>query len=238
MSCAWASCTEVCLRCCEQHTPGGRELDLCSAYLDIERADFDERLGSAFDLASASTAAGPMVSADPAAARGERDRHGRAGSRASRAREAAGKLELEVEDDAVGLGNSSQRGAGLALKTRQGLGLRDGTAVALELAAKDPVARTYTERAPIPTPRGGVAGAALDGKLHVIGGEGNDGDASGVFDEVEAYDPASDSWQALPPMLEPRHGLAAAELEGRIYLPGGASAQGFGAVGDHTVIVF
>jgi len=104
--------------------------------------------------------------------------------------------------------------------------------------AFDPVARTYTERAPIPTPRGGVAGAALDGKLHVIGGEGNGGDASGVFDDVEAYDPATDTWQALAPMLEPRHGLAAAELEGRIYLPGGASAQGFGAVEAHTVIVF
>ncbi|HTV22401.1 MAG TPA: kelch repeat-containing protein, partial [Polyangiaceae bacterium] len=61
---------------------------------------------------------------------------------------------------------------------------------------------------------------------------------SGVFDDIEAYDAATDSWQALPPMLEPRHGLAAAALDGRIYLPGGASAQGFGAVGDSTVLAF
>lgn len=104
--------------------------------------------------------------------------------------------------------------------------------------AFDPVALTYTERAPIPTPRGGVAGAVLDGKLHILGGEGNSADPSGVFDDIEAYDPATDTWQVLPPMLEPRHGLAAAALDGRIYLPGGASAQGFGAVGDHTVLVF
>jgi N-acetylneuraminic acid mutarotase len=78
----------------------------------------------------------------------------------------------------------------------------------------------------------------LDGKLLVFGGEGNAGDASGVFDDVEAYDPASDTWSPLPPMLEPRHGLGAAELDGRVYLPGGASAQGFGAVGEHTVLIY
>lgn len=104
--------------------------------------------------------------------------------------------------------------------------------------AFDPVLLTYTERAPIPTPRGGAAGAVLDGNLFILGGEGNAADPSGVFDSVEAYDPSGDRWQPLPPMLEPRHGLAAAALDGRIYLPGGASAQGFGAVGDHTVLVF
>ena len=104
--------------------------------------------------------------------------------------------------------------------------------------AFDPVALTYTARAPIPTPRGGAAGAVLDGKLHVFGGEGNAGDPSGVFDDIEAYDPASDSWQTLPPMLEPRHGLAAAALDGSIYLPGGASSQGFGAVDAHSVLSF
>src|SRR5690606_1829660 len=62
--------------------------------------------------------------------------------------------------------------------------------------AFDPEQRTYTARAPIPTPRGGVAGAVLDGKLHVLGGEGNAADPSGVFDDIEAYDPASDTWRA------------------------------------------
>lgn len=103
--------------------------------------------------------------------------------------------------------------------------------------AFDPAQGAYSARAPIPTPRGGVAGAVLDGKLLVFGGEGNADEASGVFDDVEAYDPVSDSWYALPPMLEPRHGLGAAALDGRIYLPGGASALGFGAVGEHTVFV-
>jgi N-acetylneuraminic acid mutarotase len=102
--------------------------------------------------------------------------------------------------------------------------------------AFDPIALTYTARAPIPTPRGGAAGAVLGGKLYVLGGEGNPDDPSGVFDDIEAYDPVSDRWETLPPMLAPRHGLAAAALDGSIYLPGGASTEGFGAVDAYSVL--
>jgi N-acetylneuraminic acid mutarotase len=104
--------------------------------------------------------------------------------------------------------------------------------------AFDPIASTYTRRAAIPTPRGGTAGAVLAGRLYVFGGEGNSADSSGVFPDVEAYDPLTDSWQTLPSMLEPRHGLGAAALADRIYLPGGADTQGFGAAGAHTVLFF
>jgi N-acetylneuraminic acid mutarotase len=104
--------------------------------------------------------------------------------------------------------------------------------------AFDPVLETYTERAPIATPRGGVAGAVLGGKLYVFGGEGNGADPTGVFDEIEAFDAVANAWETLPAMLEPRHGLAAAELGGSIYLPGGATTQGFGAADAHTVMVF
>jgi N-acetylneuraminic acid mutarotase len=98
----------------------------------------------------------------------------------------------------------------------------------------DPVARSYELRAPLLTARGGVAGAVLEGKLYIFGGEGNAADASGVFPQVEAYDPATDTWEALPNMLAPRHGLAAATSGASIYLPGGASQQGFGAVDTNT----
>jgi N-acetylneuraminic acid mutarotase len=101
--------------------------------------------------------------------------------------------------------------------------------------AFDPVAQSYELRAPLLTARGGVAGSVLGGELFIFGGEGNAMDASGVFTEVEAYDPAADSWRALPDMLFPRHGLAAATFAERIYLPGGASQQGFGAEDTNTV---
>jgi N-acetylneuraminic acid mutarotase len=102
--------------------------------------------------------------------------------------------------------------------------------------AFDPASREYAEVAPIPTPRGGTAGAVLGNKLFVFGGEGNAAAASrGVFPKVEAYDPATDSWQTYPDMLVPRHGFGAAVVGERIYLPGGATQQAFGAVNNHSV---
>ena len=101
--------------------------------------------------------------------------------------------------------------------------------------AFDPATQTYEIRAPLLTARGGVSGAVLDGRLILFGGEGNASDRSGVFPQIEAYDPATDTWQALPSMLAPRHGLGAAALGDAIYLPGGASTQGFGAEDVNTV---
>lgn len=99
----------------------------------------------------------------------------------------------------------------------------------------DPQARTYAERAPIPTPRGGAAGALLRGRLYIFGGEGNPNDPSGVFSEVERYDPKLNSWESLPPLQTPRHGYGAATVGDRIYLPGGAVQEGFGPETTHTV---
>jgi len=108
----------------------------------------------------------------------------------------------------------------------------------LESWVYDPIAQTYQERAPILTPRGGAAGGVLGGRIYVFGGEGNRADVDGIFHEVEAYDPVSDSWEALPDMLIPRHGYAAAVVDDRIYLPGGATFEGFGATDHHTVFSF
>src|SRR6185436_4371954 len=69
----------------------------------------------------------------------------------------------------------------------------------------DPVAKTYDEKTPIPTPRGGAATAVLGGRLFVFGGEGAD-NQKGVFDNIEAYDPVADSWEKFPAMVLPRHG--------------------------------
>lgn len=102
----------------------------------------------------------------------------------------------------------------------------------------DPATDTYANRAPIPTPRGGTAGALLHGRVFVFGGEGNDATQTGVFSEIEAYDPASDTWHSYPSMTVPRHGFGAATLGDRIYLPGGGTEQGFGSVNDHTVFAF
>ncbi|MCA9539238.1 MAG: kelch repeat-containing protein [Myxococcales bacterium] len=101
----------------------------------------------------------------------------------------------------------------------------------------DPAADAWTEGAPMPTSRGGIAAVAYDGWMYVIGGEGNGASPVGVFDQVEAYDPIADRWQRLPPMRTPRHGTGAAALGGFIHVPGGADVQAFGAVDTHERLV-
>ena len=101
----------------------------------------------------------------------------------------------------------------------------------------DPETETYAPGAPLLTARGGVAGAVLGERLFIFGGEGTARDPSGVFPQVEAYDLEADTWEAFPDMLSPRHGLGAAADTDRIYLPGGASQQGFGAEDTHTVFI-
>lgn len=85
----------------------------------------------------------------------------------------------------------------------------------------DPATKTWSERAAMPTGRSGGAGAVLEGKLYVFGGEGNSKSPLGIFGDVEAYDPVSNSWRKLASMPTPRHSISAAVVGRRIYLPGG-----------------
>jgi N-acetylneuraminic acid mutarotase len=98
------------------------------------------------------------------------------------------------------------------------------------VVAFDTAHGAWAPRAPMPTSRGGVAAAVIDGLLLVLGGEGNRAAPSGVFDAVEAYDPAADAWQTLPAMPVPRHGTGAAAIGDAVIVPGGATTAGFGAV--------
>ena len=81
----------------------------------------------------------------------------------------------------------------------------------------DPVADRWTARKPMPTPRGALAVAALDGKLHAVGGYNRDGNTS----VHEVYDPATDSWTARAPMPTARDHHAAAALNGLLFAIGG-----------------
>jgi N-acetylneuraminic acid mutarotase len=104
---------------------------------------------------------------------------------------------------------------------RFGAGFQSDMTDALEIF--DPATNTWTSQAPMPTVRGGLNAAAVNGCLHVFGGEGSEG----VFPQHEAYDPTTDTWHSLPPMPTPVHGVTgAAVIDGWIYLPGGGTAVG------------
>jgi N-acetylneuraminic acid mutarotase len=94
----------------------------------------------------------------------------------------------------------------------------------------------WVERAPMPTARGGTACGVVGDRIVVVGGEGNAAIASGVFPQAEVYDASANTWASLPVMPAPRHGMGAAVVDGRMYIPGGADRQGFGAVATHEIL--
>jgi N-acetylneuraminic acid mutarotase len=105
------------------------------------------------------------------------------------------------------------------------------------LEVYDPLANMWQPLAPIPTPRAGIAAATANGRIYVFGGEGNRARPSGVFDDVEEYDPLANSWRALAPMPLPRHGIGAAVGADRIHIPGGSPVEGFSVTAHHDAFI-
>lgn len=130
------------------------------------------------------------------------------------------------------MGAALDHGMGVAFEGRfYAIGGRAGgiTTHVTRVDAFDPVTSTWTARAPMPTSRAGAAIAVLKGLVIVAGGEGNTASPTGVFPNVEAYDPARDAWSILPAMRTPRHGTGAATVADVLYVPGGGDVQAFGA---------
>lgn len=82
----------------------------------------------------------------------------------------------------------------------------------------DPLRDEWERLPPMPTARGGLGAAVVDGRLIAVGGE----QPTGVFDTVQAYDIASSSWSELAPLRTPRHGLGAAAVGSSLYAISGA----------------
>lgn len=106
-----------------------------------------------------------------------------------------------------------------------------------DLEEYDPSSNTWRRRASLPTGRSGIAAATLNGRIYVFGGEGNGASPSGTYEQNESYDPGTDGWRTETPMPTPRHGIAAAVIGPVIYLPGGATEQGFGVTDIHEAFV-
>ena len=90
----------------------------------------------------------------------------------------------------------------------------------------DPGRDTWTSRAPLPVGRDHMALVAdpAQARLYAFGGRiGTYAHNTGYAD---AYDPATDTWSELSPMPTARSGIAAALLDGQIYVIGGESPRG------------
>lgn len=94
----------------------------------------------------------------------------------------------------------------------------------------DPVADTWTtsgagQVAAMPEGRGGTGRAVFrNGEFFIMGGESD----TAVFEDVQLYNPTTDSWRTEKPMTTPRHGIYPTLYEGRIHVVGGGLVSGFG----------
>jgi N-acetylneuraminic acid mutarotase len=85
----------------------------------------------------------------------------------------------------------------------------------------DPSTNTWTTAAPLITPRSAGVTFSLDGRIVYAGGECRDPQGSVTFTEVEAYDPRTDRWTALPPLQPGRHAAGAVVAGPQAYVFGG-----------------
>jgi N-acetylneuraminic acid mutarotase len=88
-----------------------------------------------------------------------------------------------------------------------------------------PATDQWLRRSDLPAARGGHTAAALNGRIHVTGGE--DITAGKVFAEHWVYDPTADRWDAGPPMPTARHGTDSAAYGDEWYVIGGGTAAGW-----------
>src|SRR5262249_6303669 len=91
----------------------------------------------------------------------------------------------------------------------------------------DPMKDSWRTLASLKSPRGSVGVAALDGKIHAIGGRGVD---TATVATHEVYDPGRNAWSELAPLPKARDHLSVITVDGRIHAIGGR----FNATVDNT----
>lgn len=91
-----------------------------------------------------------------------------------------------------------------------------------EASAETSSASRWQSRAPMPTPRAGLAAAAYGGRVYAIAGSTRNA-VSGV---VEVYDPQTDAWTSGADKPTPVNLVQAVTLDDRIWVPGGCDING------------
>jgi N-acetylneuraminic acid mutarotase len=92
--------------------------------------------------------------------------------------------------------------------------------------AYDPATDTWSTRAPLTQPTWGLAAAGGEGVLYVAGGYVWDGSSLNATARLGLYDPLTDSWRTGTAMPAPRPYIAAAVLNGLLYVVGPGDSEG------------
>jgi N-acetylneuraminic acid mutarotase len=86
----------------------------------------------------------------------------------------------------------------------------------------DPITDNWSVLESMPTKRGGLASAAVNGTIYIFGGE----ERTGTFNNNERYDPVTGKWSSETKMPTARHGLVAVAIDNNIYVIGGGPRPG------------
>jgi N-acetylneuraminic acid mutarotase len=98
-----------------------------------------------------------------------------------------------------------------------------GPRVTSDVEVYDPTANSWTKVASLPSARGAGAAAVLSGKIHLVGGRAYQGATLVDVTDHLVYDPATNAWSKLAPMLTARDQLALVPdpTGGKLYAIGG-----------------
>ena len=97
-----------------------------------------------------------------------------------------------------------------------------------KLEAYSPAGNRWYTLPDMPTPRGGLAAAAMNGKLYALGGEYFGAGGTGVFAQNEEYGSATGTWRAVQGLPTPRHGMQAITVGDTVFVIGGGPVAGYG----------
>jgi N-acetylneuraminic acid mutarotase len=86
----------------------------------------------------------------------------------------------------------------------------------------DPVENKWQEGKPMPTARGALNAAFINGILYAVGGFSS----NSPVNTSEAYSPTDNSWTTKEPMPTERHHAASAVVDGKLYVMGGRIGTG------------
>ena len=101
----------------------------------------------------------------------------------------------------------------------------------------DPATDRWIPRDKMPTRRSAIGNGVYNGKIVVVGGEFQDRTQFSAYKAAEVYDPALNTWNILPSMPHPRHGVAVGAVGNRLYAVSG-DGQSAGSGIEHSAVPF